>query len=89
MTLFPDIQKRAQAEVDSVLGTGRLPTLRDRENLPYIDAVVKELLRWRPIFPLGQSRAVFIMPRYGAYSIFLQPSHIVCLGPAMTFTMGS
>lgn len=59
MTLFPDIQKRAQAEVDSVLGTGRLPTLRDRDNLPYIDAVVKELLRWRPIFPLGQSRAVF------------------------------
>ncbi|THH15990.1 hypothetical protein EW146_g4568 [Bondarzewia mesenterica] len=53
MTLFPNIQKRAQAEIDGILGTGRLPTLRDRENLPYIDAVVKEVLRWRPIFPLA------------------------------------
>ncbi|KAB8229634.1 hypothetical protein ETB97_012081 [Aspergillus alliaceus] len=57
MTLYPDVQKKAQAEIDHVVGTGRLPGFSDRDNLPYINAVVKEVLRWHPVTPLGVSHA--------------------------------
>ncbi|KAK1965634.1 cytochrome P450 [Colletotrichum sublineola] len=53
MTLFPDVQKKAQDEIDRVVGSERLPTLDDRDNLPYIDALVKEIIRWWPVGPMG------------------------------------
>jgi cytochrome P450 len=53
LTLYPDVQKRAQAELDSVLGRDRLPTFDDKPRLPYIDAMFKELMRWRMVVPLG------------------------------------
>ena len=55
MTLHPDIQARAQAEIDSVVGADwrRLPSFEDRPNLPYINAIFLELLRWNPAVPLG------------------------------------
>lgn len=55
MTLQPEVQKRAQAEIDSVVGLGRLPSFGDRQNLPYVEALVKEVLRWNPVGPLGES----------------------------------
>lgn len=54
MTLFPDVQRRAHEEVDRVVGSKRLPEFSDQENLPYITAIVKEILRWAPPFPLGE-----------------------------------
>ncbi|TFY70051.1 hypothetical protein EVG20_g2890 [Dentipellis fragilis] len=53
MTLFPDAQKKAQKEVDTVIGSGRLPTCEDKDSLPYVDAVCKEVLRWNPVAPLN------------------------------------
>jgi cytochrome P450 len=53
MMLYPDIQKRAQAELDSVIGRERLPTFDDRPRLPFIEAVCKECLRWQPVVPAG------------------------------------
>ncbi|EKM56473.1 uncharacterized protein PHACADRAFT_253615, partial [Phanerochaete carnosa HHB-10118-sp] len=53
MILFPHVQRRAQAEIDSVIGTDRLPSFEDRPNLPYVEGVFKEVLRWHPIGPLG------------------------------------
>jgi hypothetical protein len=53
MTLHPEFQKKAQAEIDRVIGTERLPTLDDREHLPYTDALVKEVLRWQTVTPQG------------------------------------
>ena len=53
MVLFPDVQRRAQEEIDCVVGAGRLPGINDRSNLPYIDAIIKEALRWWPIAPMG------------------------------------
>ena len=53
MTLYPEIQRRAQAEIDAVVGPDRLPCLDDRPNLSYVEAVVKETLRWNPVAPLG------------------------------------
>ncbi|KAM0229934.1 hypothetical protein ACHAPO_009656 [Fusarium lateritium] len=53
MSLFPDTQKAAQDEIDRVVGNDRLPTPADRPNLPYIEALVKEVLRWHPVAPMG------------------------------------
>lgn len=53
MILFPDVQKKAQEEIDRVVGTNRLPTIADRLALPYIEAVVKEVLRWHPVAPMA------------------------------------
>lgn len=55
MTLYPEAQKRAQAEIDAVIGSERLPTFVDKDQLPYVHAVIQEVLRWIPVFPLGES----------------------------------
>jgi cytochrome P450 len=53
MTIYPDVQARAQAELDAVIGRDRLPTFADFDKLPYIQAMTKEALRWRPVDPIG------------------------------------
>ncbi|KAH9911659.1 cytochrome P450 [Fomitopsis serialis] len=52
MARFPAAQKRAQAELDALLGGSRLPTLADRPALPYVCALILELYRWAPVAPL-------------------------------------
>ncbi|KAI0036377.1 cytochrome P450 [Vararia minispora EC-137] len=54
MVLWPEKQSRAQQELDAVLGYGQLPAVSDRERLPYIEAVMKETMRWNPMLPLGK-----------------------------------
>lgn len=46
MTLYPEAQKKAQSEIDSVVGHDRLPDWSDQQSLPYVDALVKEVLRY-------------------------------------------
>jgi cytochrome P450 len=53
MTLNPDAQARAQQEIDSVVGGDRLPNIDDRSKLPYVDALIKEVLRRAPVATLG------------------------------------
>ena len=53
MSLHQDIQRKVQAELDSVVGPDRLPTHEDRRALPYVNAIVKESLRWQNVLPLG------------------------------------
>lgn len=53
MTMYPEVQKKAQEEIDRVVGHIRLPTFEDRVDLPYIDCIIKETLRWYPAVPLG------------------------------------
>ncbi|KAJ6529904.1 cytochrome P450 [Mycena vulgaris] len=57
MILAPDVQRKAQAEIDSVLGGARLPLFSDRDQLPYVSAVVTELFRWHSVAPLGVPHA--------------------------------
>ncbi|KAH8830592.1 cytochrome P450 [Flagelloscypha sp. PMI_526] len=52
MALFPEVAKKAQAEIDSIVGIERLPTFSDRPNLPYVNALVTEVFRWHSIVPL-------------------------------------
>lgn len=53
MTKWPEIQKKAQKQIDEVIGEERTPTFGDYEKLPYVAACVKETMRWRPVLPLG------------------------------------
>ena len=53
MVLNPDVQRKAQRELDQVVGPHRLPDFSDQPSLPYVDAIVKETLRWHPVLPLG------------------------------------
>ncbi|KAF7342915.1 Cytochrome P450 [Mycena sanguinolenta] len=53
MTLHPESQAKAQKEIDSVVGDMRLPEFRDREDLPFVEGILQETLRWIPAIPLG------------------------------------
>jgi cytochrome P450 len=53
LTLFPEAQKKAQAEIDAIVGPDRLPSYADRNSLPYVEALVKEILRWNAVAPTG------------------------------------
>jgi cytochrome P450 len=52
MVLHPDIVRKAHEELDAVIGQGRLPQMSDKESLPYVHAIVKEVIRWYPPAPL-------------------------------------
>ena len=53
MSLYPEVQRKAQAELDAVVGPGRFPEPEDLDQLPYVSAVIKEALRWHHPAPLG------------------------------------
>ncbi|TFY58370.1 hypothetical protein EVG20_g8174 [Dentipellis fragilis] len=69
MLHYPDVMKKAQAELDSVVGRERLPTFEDEDFLPYCGALIKEVTRWRPIGPLGVAHAVTRDDYYNGYYI--------------------
>jgi hypothetical protein len=54
MSLYPEVQAAAQAEIDRVVGNGRLPDFSDRAQLPYVSALCKEVLRWHVAAPIGE-----------------------------------
>ncbi|KAJ3556657.1 hypothetical protein NM688_g1904 [Phlebia brevispora] len=56
MVLYPDAMKRAQAQIDAVVGRERLPAFSDRRHLTYVEAIVREVHRWRPVGPLGVAK---------------------------------
>ncbi|KAF9481944.1 cytochrome P450 [Pholiota conissans] len=53
MLHHPGIMRKAQVELDSVVGSSRMPDFEDAGSLPYIQAIIKESMRWRPIAPLA------------------------------------
>lgn len=53
MTRNIDIMRMAQRQLDNVLGGERLPEHSDIDDLPYIEAIVKETFRWAPPLPIG------------------------------------
>lgn len=52
MILYPQYQEAARAQIDEVCA-GRLPDYSDMPDLPYVDALVKESLRWNPVVPIS------------------------------------
>ena len=53
MVLNPRVQRKAQMELDRVVGGGRLPRLADRSALPYIEATLREVFRLYPVGAIG------------------------------------
>lgn len=69
MVLYPEVQAKAQEEIDRVVGADRLPGIVDRPSLPYVEAVFKETLRWHPVAPLGVPHRVTKEDHYDGYVI--------------------
>ncbi|KAF7357537.1 O-methylsterigmatocystin oxidoreductase [Mycena sanguinolenta] len=69
MALYPEIQKKAQTEIDTIIGTDRLPEFEDRPSLPYVEALYREVMRWRPVLPLSLAHASTEDDVYNGYFI--------------------
>lgn len=69
MVLYPDAMHQAQEEIDRVVGAGRLPDWDDEPNLPYVRAMIKETLRWRPVNKFGMYHASTEDSWYDGYFI--------------------
>lgn len=53
MALYPETQRIAQHEIDQTIGKEAFPTFEDRQRLPYVQALCKEVMRWRPVTPIA------------------------------------
>ncbi|KAJ7723504.1 cytochrome P450 [Mycena maculata] len=69
MLANPDAQQRAQAEIDSVTKGEHLPDFEDEAALPYVTAIVKEVLRWQPVTPMAIPHFVRVEDEYQGYRI--------------------
>lgn len=69
MAMNPEILKKAQDEIDTVTGLSRLPGFEDRSALPYCEAVYREVMRIRPVAPLGVPHAASEDDIYEGYFI--------------------
>ena len=67
--IYPDVQRKVQAEIDEVVGPHRLPTIEDYDNLPYVRACIKESLRWMPTVILGVPHAAVQEDTYKGWRI--------------------
>jgi cytochrome P450 len=59
MVKYPEAARKAREEIDRVVGRGRLPGMADREKLVYVECLIREVLRWRNVTPLGTSELRF------------------------------
>ena len=83
MSQNPMVQEKARRELDAVVGPSRLPDLTDRKSLPYVNAVVKETMRWHSVAPLGLPHVSTADDEYNGYfipkgTIILANAWLVC-----------
>ncbi|PCH38773.1 cytochrome P450 [Wolfiporia cocos MD-104 SS10] len=69
MVVYPDVLAKAQQEMDRVIGAERLPDLEDRDNLPYLECILKETYRWRVVNPLAIPHCSLSDDVYRGYDI--------------------
>ncbi|KAI0631991.1 cytochrome P450 [Trametes polyzona] len=69
LSLYPDVQAKAHEELDRVVGPQRLPDWSDKHELVYINAFVKEAIRWHNVLPLGIPHATMEDEEYNGYFI--------------------
>ncbi|PPQ99020.1 hypothetical protein CVT26_014397 [Gymnopilus dilepis] len=77
MLLYSEAQVRAQKEIDSVVGQGRLPDFCDRPQLPYTTAIMKEVLRWHTPTPQGIPH---LLTRDDHYRDYVLPAGCIVIG---------
>lgn len=83
MTCWPEIQAKAQAEIDRVLGPNVLPDFSDEDSLPYITAIVKEVLRWNTVTPMGMCQ---LFSSFGCDILISPIQPFLTTSPRMTST---
>ena len=86
MVLNPKVMKKAQEELDRVIGKGQLPDFSDKDSLPYIDALVKEVLRWNVPVPISAPNRAMQDDIYRGYiipegAIVIQNVWAICRDP--------
>ncbi|KAF5309415.1 hypothetical protein D9619_012388 [Psilocybe cf. subviscida] len=79
MAMYPETQRKAQAELDAVIGSHRLPEFSDRSSLPYVNALVKETMRWQLVAPLAITHMATGDDVYAGYFI---PKGSIVIGNA-------
>lgn len=67
LSLWPNVQRKAQAEIDNLGLAGQLPSLADRDKLPYVQSLVKEVMRSFPSVPLGMCSKKKISTFYNSF----------------------
>jgi hypothetical protein len=67
MAKYPEIQTKAQEEIDRVIGNSRLPSMSDQANLPYVNALISEILRCSTIAPTGMAHKLRVNDVYKGY----------------------
>jgi hypothetical protein len=77
MVKYPEVQRKAQEELDSVLGTSRMPTFSDLPKLPYVSAIMKEVLRWHAIAPQGNVFSGYGSQLFAELCVEMEASPIV------------
>ncbi|CAE6424429.1 unnamed protein product [Rhizoctonia solani] len=83
MVLYPEVQKKAQQELDAVVGNGRLPAFEDRIQLDYIERIIQETLRWRPVAPIAIPHTCYQDDTYKGYHI---PKGAIVVGNVWAMT---
>lgn len=69
MCNYPETQRKIQEELDRVIGPNRLPTWEDKDNLPYLNAAILELMRWKHFAPFGLPHMTLEATEVGGYNI--------------------
>ena len=91
----PHVQRKAQEEIDRVVGNGRLPDLNDRPDLPYIEAVYRESLRCQPPLGIGIPHSLveddvvdgYFLPKGLSDLVVLEQTHKTTLGAMVSFNI--
>jgi cytochrome P450 len=77
--VHPEVQRKAQMELNAGIGDDRPPVFEDRARLPYVNALCAEVQRWRPALPLALPHMASQNDVYGEYFI---PKGSVVVGDA-------
>ena len=69
MLNYPDVLRKVQAEIDEVLGRHKTPCMRDKQNMPFVEATIMEIQRSADIAPLGVPHSVMEDVEFREYTI--------------------
>uniref|UniRef100_A0A671DPX8 Cytochrome P450 family 2 subfamily J member 2 n=1 Tax=Rhinolophus ferrumequinum TaxID=59479 RepID=A0A671DPX8_RHIFE len=81
MALYPEIQEKVQAEIDTVIGRSQPPSMAARESMPYTNAVIHEVQRMGNIIPLNVPREVTVDTTLAGYHLYVIPDLTLVFSP--------
>lgn len=76
MALYPDVQKRAREEIDRIVGDNMV-SHKNKMSMPYVNAMITEIIRWGPAVPLGEIYGLENPATYEIWFIYIALPHSV------------